>query len=123
MARSLCPGTTARFTYCVRDALFSLDTLLLGYWKGDCNAGIYQAAMKLMALVLVVPDILWNARQLVVVALSIVYALVVVGWNIHSIAVAVPLIVLFFLLVPYFIGYSAEERSLVFALPRRLSLS
>jgi O-antigen/teichoic acid export membrane protein len=36
---------------------FQLDTLLLAFWKGDYAVGIYQAAMKLVALVLILPDV------------------------------------------------------------------
>ncbi|MCL5027585.1 MAG: flippase [Bacteroidetes bacterium] len=39
---------------------FQLDTLLLAFWKGDKDVGIYQAAFKLIALPLVIPDILIN---------------------------------------------------------------
>jgi len=40
---------------------FQLDTILLSIWKGDKDVGIYQAAFKLIALPLVIPDILINA--------------------------------------------------------------
>ena len=39
---------------------FQLDTLLLAFWKGDVDVGIYQAAFKLIALPLVIPEILIN---------------------------------------------------------------
>jgi O-antigen/teichoic acid export membrane protein len=39
---------------------FQLDTLLLAFLKGDTDVGIYQAAFKLIALPLVIPDILIN---------------------------------------------------------------
>lgn len=39
---------------------FQLDTILLAYLKGDQVVGIYQAAMKLMVLVLLIPDVLSN---------------------------------------------------------------
>lgn len=40
---------------------FQLDTLLLAFWKGDKDVGIYQAAFKLIALPLVIPDIFINS--------------------------------------------------------------
>lgn len=40
---------------------FQLDTLLLAYWKNDQAVGVYQAAFKLIALVLIIPDVLVNA--------------------------------------------------------------
>lgn len=40
---------------------FQLDTLLLAYWQGDQAVGIYQAAMKLVVFVLVIPDIIVSA--------------------------------------------------------------
>lgn len=40
---------------------FQLDTLLLSAWRGDHAAGIYQSAMKLAVVVLVVPDVLVSA--------------------------------------------------------------
>ncbi len=36
---------------------FQLDTLLLALWQGDYVVGIYQSVMKLVALVLVLPDV------------------------------------------------------------------
>ncbi|OLD58721.1 MAG: hypothetical protein AUI33_17285, partial [Ignavibacteria bacterium 13_1_40CM_2_61_4] len=39
---------------------FQLDTLLLAQWRGDQAVGIYQAAMKLIVLVLVIPDVISN---------------------------------------------------------------
>jgi O-antigen/teichoic acid export membrane protein len=41
--------------------LIQQDTLLLAAWKGDHAAGLYQAAMKLIAVVLVVPDVVTAA--------------------------------------------------------------
>jgi O-antigen/teichoic acid export membrane protein len=40
---------------------FQLDTLLLGMWKGDHAVGIYQAAFKIMILLLIIPDIAINS--------------------------------------------------------------
>jgi O-antigen/teichoic acid export membrane protein len=40
---------------------FQLDTVLLALWKDDHTVGIYQAVMKLVALVLVLPDVAINA--------------------------------------------------------------
>lgn len=40
---------------------FQLDTLLLASWKGDNAVGVYQAAMKLVALVLIIPDVIVSA--------------------------------------------------------------
>ncbi|MBS4027436.1 MAG: flippase [Ignavibacteriales bacterium] len=40
---------------------FQLDTILLSYWKGDYEVGIYQAAMKLLVLVLIIPEVIINA--------------------------------------------------------------
>jgi O-antigen/teichoic acid export membrane protein len=39
---------------------FLLDTVLLSFWRGDRDVGIYQAAFKIMALALIVPDIAIN---------------------------------------------------------------
>jgi O-antigen/teichoic acid export membrane protein len=36
---------------------FTLDTILLSFWKGDREVGIYQAAFKVVTLSLVLPDI------------------------------------------------------------------
>lgn len=40
---------------------FQLDTILLAFWKGDYDVGIYQAVFKLIAIPLVIPEILVNA--------------------------------------------------------------
>ena len=40
---------------------FQLDTLLLSLWQGDYAVGIYQSVMKLVFLVLVLPDVGINA--------------------------------------------------------------
>ena len=37
---------------------FRIDTILLGIWKGDTTVGIYQAAFKVLVLLLLLPDIL-----------------------------------------------------------------
>lgn len=39
---------------------FQQDTLLLAYWKGDIDVGIYQSVFKLTALTLLIPDISAN---------------------------------------------------------------
>jgi len=36
---------------------FKIDTILIGIWKGDVAVGIYQAAFKLLVLLLILPDI------------------------------------------------------------------
>ncbi len=36
---------------------FQLDTILLGLWKGDIAAGIYQSAFRIMLLILLIPNI------------------------------------------------------------------
>ena len=40
---------------------FQIDTILLGFWKGDHDVGIYQSVFKLILLPLVLPDVLTNA--------------------------------------------------------------
>lgn len=40
---------------------FQMDTLLLAFWKGDRDVGVYQAAFKIIVLTLVIPDIAVNA--------------------------------------------------------------
>jgi O-antigen/teichoic acid export membrane protein len=40
---------------------FQLDTILLAYWKDDVSVGLYQAAMKLIVLILVIPDVIISA--------------------------------------------------------------
>ncbi|MBU1298106.1 MAG: polysaccharide biosynthesis C-terminal domain-containing protein, partial [Bacteroidetes bacterium] len=40
---------------------FQLDTILLSLWKGDLEVGIYQSAFKIIAFVLVIPDVIVNA--------------------------------------------------------------
>lgn len=40
---------------------FQLDTILLAYWKDDVSVGLYQAVMKLIVLILVIPDVLISA--------------------------------------------------------------
>lgn len=39
---------------------FQLDTILLAYWKDDISVGFYQAGMKLIVLILVIPEVLIN---------------------------------------------------------------
>jgi O-antigen/teichoic acid export membrane protein len=39
---------------------FTLDTILLSFWKGDYQVGIYQAVFRIIAITLVVPDIMIN---------------------------------------------------------------
>jgi O-antigen/teichoic acid export membrane protein len=39
---------------------FVLDTILLSFWRGDRDVGVYQAAFKIVVLSLVVPDIAIN---------------------------------------------------------------
>jgi O-antigen/teichoic acid export membrane protein len=39
---------------------FVLDTILLSFWRGDRDVGIYQAAFKIVGLSLIVPDIAIN---------------------------------------------------------------
>jgi len=40
---------------------FQLDTFLLSLWKGDYAVGIYQSVIKLVGLLLVLPDVIINA--------------------------------------------------------------
>ncbi|MDI6802578.1 MAG: flippase [Bacteroidota bacterium] len=40
---------------------FQLDTILLAYWKDDISVGFYQPGMKLIVLILVIPDVLISA--------------------------------------------------------------
>jgi O-antigen/teichoic acid export membrane protein len=40
--------------------LFQLDTILLAFWKGDYDVGIYQSVFKFILIPLVIPDILTN---------------------------------------------------------------
>ncbi len=42
---------------------FQLDTILLAFWRGDRDVGIYQSAFKIVALGLIVPDIALNAMM------------------------------------------------------------
>jgi len=39
---------------------FQIDTILLSFWKGDYEVGIYQSVFKLIMLPLVIPDIFIN---------------------------------------------------------------
>jgi O-antigen/teichoic acid export membrane protein len=39
---------------------FQIDTILLAFWKGDADVGIYQSAWKIVALALIIPDVLIN---------------------------------------------------------------
>jgi O-antigen/teichoic acid export membrane protein len=39
---------------------FTLDTILLSFWKGDYQVGIYQAVFRIIAITLVIPDIAIN---------------------------------------------------------------
>ncbi|HED37794.1 MAG TPA: flippase, partial [Ignavibacteria bacterium] len=39
---------------------FQLDTILLAFWKGDYEVGIYQSVFKLILIPLVIPDIFIN---------------------------------------------------------------
>jgi O-antigen/teichoic acid export membrane protein len=48
---------------------FQLDTILLAYWRTDQAVGQYQAVMKLIVLILVVPDVIINALLPVLVRL------------------------------------------------------
>ncbi|NWF88284.1 MAG: oligosaccharide flippase family protein [Ignavibacteriaceae bacterium] len=48
-------------TFLFGNLLFQLDTLLLGIWKGDVAAGLYQAAFRIMLFFLLVPDLLVGA--------------------------------------------------------------
>lgn len=41
--------------------LFQIDTILLGFWKGDYDVGIYQSVFKIILLPLIIPDIFTNA--------------------------------------------------------------
>jgi O-antigen/teichoic acid export membrane protein len=40
---------------------FQLDTILLALWRGDLAVGMYQAVMRIVIIVLVVPDIIVSA--------------------------------------------------------------
>jgi O-antigen/teichoic acid export membrane protein len=50
---------------------FQLDTLLLAFWKGDREVGVYQAVFKLVALPLMLPDIFINTLMPVLSRLHI----------------------------------------------------
>ena len=50
---------------------FQLDTILLSLWKGDREAGVYQAVFKLIMLPLVVPDIFINTLMPVLSRLNV----------------------------------------------------
>ena len=39
---------------------FTLDTILLSFWKGDYQVGVYQAVFRIIAITLVIPDIAIN---------------------------------------------------------------
>jgi O-antigen/teichoic acid export membrane protein len=39
---------------------FQIDTILLAFWKGDSEVGVYQSAWKIVALALIIPDVLIN---------------------------------------------------------------
>lgn len=39
---------------------FQLDTILLAFWKGDYEVGIYQSVFKLILIPLVIPDVFIN---------------------------------------------------------------
>src|ERR1043166_2183507 len=40
---------------------FMLDTILLAFWKGDHDVGVYQSVFKLSILLLIIPDIAISA--------------------------------------------------------------
>ncbi len=40
---------------------FQIDTVLLNSMKGETTAGLYQAAFRLLVIVLIVPDIIAGA--------------------------------------------------------------
>lgn len=40
---------------------FQLDTLLIAFWRGDHEVGIYQSVFRIIVLVLVLPDVAINA--------------------------------------------------------------
>lgn len=40
---------------------FQIDTLFLGFWKGEYEVGVYQSVFMLILLPLIIPDILTNA--------------------------------------------------------------
>jgi len=46
------------FHFLFGNLYFKIDTILLGIWKGDTTVGIYQAAFKVLVLLLLLPDIL-----------------------------------------------------------------
>lgn len=45
------------FHFIFGNLFFQLDTILLGFWKGDHAVGIYKSAFNIMTLVLLIPDI------------------------------------------------------------------
>lgn len=48
-------------TFLFGNLFIQLDTLLLGIWKGDEAAGLYQAAFRIMVFFLLIPDLLISA--------------------------------------------------------------
>ena len=40
---------------------FQLDTILIAFWRGDHDVGIYQSVFKMVVLVLFLPDVVINA--------------------------------------------------------------
>ena len=51
--------------------LFQLDTLLLAHWKGEQVVGLYQSVVKIIALVLILPDVITNALLPVLTRLKV----------------------------------------------------
>lgn len=45
------------FQFIFGNLFFTMDTLLLAFWKSDRDVGIYQAVFKLAILILIVPEI------------------------------------------------------------------
>jgi O-antigen/teichoic acid export membrane protein len=48
-------------TFLFGNIFFQVDTLLIGIWKGDEAAGLYQSAFRIMILFLLLPDLLIGA--------------------------------------------------------------
>lgn len=81
-------------------------------------SGLYVAAAHYKSFQAV---FLIGPRQIAVVCSSILLWVLFPVLKIESIYMGVPVILLFYCLLYYFVGFSAEERTLVFAFPRKYS--
>ncbi len=100
---------------------FQLDTLLIAFWRGDHDVGIYQSVFKLIALVLVLPDVAINALMPV---LSRFHGESVERWNSLGkllnktlFLVALPIAFIFFVYAEQLIQIVYGEKGFAEAIP------